>query len=369
MEREKIRNIAIIAHVDHGKTTLVDAMLKQTGTFRENEQVEERIMDSNDLEKERGITILAKNTSLYYKGIKINIVDTPGHADFGGEVERSLSMVDGVVLLVDAYEGCMPQTRTVLKKALALGLVPVIVVNKIDRPMARPQEVTNEMYDLLIDLGATEEQLDLPVIYASGRDGWATMDFNQKTNNLTCLFDLIIEAIPCPQVEADAPFQMMVSNIDFNEYTGRMAVGKILRGSLSEKSPVSIVRRNGDVEKSKVMGIYTFESLKKKPATFAEAGDIVCLTGLADIEIGDTVCDPEHPEGLPFVKIEDPVLSMYFSVSTSPFAGQDGTYVTSRHIRERLYRELESNISLRVEDTDTTDTLKVSGRGELHLSV
>ena len=369
MEKEKIRNIAIIAHVDHGKTTLVDAMLKQTGTFRENEQVEERVMDSNDLEKERGITILAKNTSLEYKGIKINIVDTPGHADFGGEVERSLSMVDGVVLLVDAYEGCMPQTRTVLKKALSLQLVPIIVINKIDRPMARPQEVVNEMYDLLIDLGATEEQLDLPVIYASGRDGWATLSPDEKTDNLKCLFDTIIDYIPAPTVDSDAPFQMMVSNIDFNEYTGRMAVGKILRGSISEKSPVSVVKRGGDVKKNKIAGIYTFESLKKKAATFAEAGDIVCLTGIPDIEIGDTICDPENPEGLPFVEIEDPVLSMYFSVSTSPFAGQDGTYVTSRHIRERLYRELESNISLRVEDTDTTDTLKVSGRGELHLSV
>jgi len=369
MVKEEIRNIAIIAHVDHGKTTLVDAMLRQTGTFRVNEQVEERVMDSGDLEKERGITILAKNTSLYYKGIKVNIVDTPGHADFGGEVERSLSMVDGVILLVDAYEGCMPQTRTVLKKALNLGLTPVIVVNKIDRPMARPKEVTDEMYDLLIDLGATEEQLDLPVIYASGRDGWATTDYQVKTDDLTCLFDVIIHEIPCPDVDPDGPFQMMVSNIDFNDYTGRMAVGKILRGGIHEKSPISIVRKDGKVEKSKIVGIYTFDKLKKTATTFAEAGDIVCLTGISDIEIGDTVCDPEHPEGLPFVEIEDPVLSMFFSVSTSPFAGQDGTYVTSRHIRERLYRELESNISLRVEDTDTTDTLKVSGRGELHLSV
>lgn len=369
MEKKLLRNIAIIAHVDHGKTTLVDAMLKQTGTFRENEQVEERVMDSNDLEKERGITILAKNTSLYYKGIKINIVDTPGHADFGGEVERSLSMVDGVVVLVDAYEGCMPQTRTVLKKALALGLAPIIVVNKIDRNMARPQEVVNEVYDLLIDLGATEEQLDLPVIYASGRDGWATLDPKIKTDDLTCLFDTIVDYIPGPDVDEDGPFQMMVSNIDFNDYTGRMAVGKVLRGSLNEKTPVAIVRRDGRQEPGKVVGVYTFDKLKKTAATVALAGDIVCLTGIANIEIGDTICDPERAEGLPFVQIEDPVLSMFFSVSTSPFAGQDGTYVTSRHIRERLYRELESNISLKVEDTDTTDTLKVSGRGELHLSV
>ena len=369
MEQKNIRNIAIIAHVDHGKTTLVDAMLKQTGTFRENEQVEERVMDSGDLERERGITILAKNTSLTYKGVKINIVDTPGHADFGGEVERSLSMVDGVLLLVDAFEGCMPQTRTVLRKALALGLAPVIVVNKIDRPMAQPAKVTEEMYDLLIDLGATEEQLDLPVIYASGRDGWATLDPNVKTGDLKVLFDVIIDKIPCPDVDPGGPFQMMVSNIDFNEYTGRMAVGKILRGSIREKTPVSVVRRSGAVEKSKVLGIFTFDKLKKSPAVSAEAGEIVCLTGMTDIEIGDTVCDAEVPEGLPFVEIDDPVLSMFFSVSTSPFAGQDGTYVTSRHIRERLYRELESNISLKVEDTDTTDTLKVSGRGELHLSV
>ncbi|MBQ3865374.1 MAG: translational GTPase TypA, partial [Clostridia bacterium] len=338
-------------------------------TFRENEQVEERVMDSGDLERERGITILAKNTSLTYKGVKINIVDTPGHADFGGEVERSLSMVDGVLLLVDAFEGCMPQTRTVLRKALALGLAPIIVVNKIDRPMAQPAKVTEEMYDLLIDLGATEEQLDLPVIYASGRDGWATLDPNVKTGDLKVLFDVIIDKIPCPDVDPAGPFQMMVSNIDFNEYTGRMAVGKILRGSIREKTPVSVVRRSGAVEKSKVLGIFTFDKLKKAPAVSAEAGEIVCLTGMTDIEIGDTVCDAEVPEGLPFVEIDDPVLSMFFSVSTSPFAGQDGTYVTSRHIRERLYRELESNISLKVEDTDTTDTLKVSGRGELHLSV
>lgn len=369
MNKENIRNIAIIAHVDHGKTTLVDALLKQTGTFRANEQVEERIMDSNDLERERGITILAKNTSLHYKDFFINIVDTPGHADFGGEVERSLSMVDGVILLVDAFEGCMPQTRTVLKKALALDLVPIIVINKIDRPNARPQEVLNEMYDLMIDLGASEEQIDMPVLYASGRDGWASLDPDVKTDNMIALFDAIVERIPHPQGEEDAPFQMIVSNIDFNEYTGRIAVGRILRGSINEKTFVSVCRKDGTVQKLKIVNLYTYEGLKRVQVTEASVGDIVCISGIPDIEIGDTMCDPENPEPLPFVEIEQPVLSMYFSVNTSPFAGQEGDFVTSRHLRERLYRELESNISLKVEDTDSTDTFKVSGRGELHLSV
>ena len=316
IKRENIRNIAIIAHVDHGKTTLVDAMLAQSGTFRENEQVDERVMDSNDLERERGITILAKNTSLYYKGVKINIIDTPGHADFGGEVERGLEMVDGVLLLVDAFEGCMPQTRFVLSKALALDLKPVIVVNKVDRPNARPYEVVDEVLDLFIDLGATEEQLDTPVIYASGRDGWATAEYNpeQPNNDLTELFELIVNSIPCPKCEDDAPFQMLVSNIDYDDYTGRIAVGKIERGSI-------------------------------------------------------TVCDVDNPEALPFVKIDDPVLSMTFSVNDSPFAGQDGKFVTSRHLRDRLFRELDSNVSLRVDETDSTESFIVSGRGELHLSV
>jgi len=369
MNRENIRNIAIIAHVDHGKTTLVDAMLKQSGIFRANEQVEERVMDSNDLERERGITILAKNTALIYKGHKINIVDTPGHADFGGEVERSLSMVDGVVLLVDAFEGCMPQTRTVLKKALALNLVPLIVINKIDRPMARPDEVLNEMYDLLIDLGATEEQLDVPVVYASGRAGTASLSSNHQDEDLHVLFDLILDKIPCPEGDDTQPFQMMVSNIDFNEYTGRIAVGRITRGSVTEKTIISVCRKDGTVDRCKLSSIYVYDGLKKKQVTTAYAGDIVCLAGITDINIGETVCDAETPDALPFVEIDQPVLSMFFSVNTSPFAGTEGTYVTSRHIRERLYRELESNISLKVEDTDSTDTLKVSGRGELHLSV
>lgn len=371
IKRENIRNIAIIAHVDHGKTTLVDAMLAQSGTFRENEQVDERVMDSNDLERERGITILAKNTSLYYKGVKINIIDTPGHADFGGEVERGLEMVDGVLLLVDAFEGCMPQTRFVLSKALALDLKPVIVVNKVDRPNARPYEVVDEVLDLFIDLGATEEQLDTPVIYASGRDGWATAEYNpeQPNSDLTELFELIVNSIPCPKCEDDAPFQMLVSNIDYDDYTGRIAVGKIERGSIKVNMPLSICRHDGKVTKGKATKLFTFEGLKKVPTDEVGAGDVVAISGIADINIGETVCDVDNPEALPFVKIDDPVLSMTFSVNDSPFAGQDGKFVTSRHLRDRLFRELDSNVSLRVDETDSTESFIVSGRGELHLSV
>ena len=371
MVREDIRNIAIIAHVDHGKTTLVDAMLAQSGTFRENEQVDERVMDSNDLERERGITILAKNTSLYYKGVKINIIDTPGHADFGGEVERGLEMVDGVLLLVDAFEGCMPQTRFVLSKALALDLKPVIVVNKVDRPNARPYEVVDEVLDLFIDLGATEEQLDTPVIYASGRDGWATAEYNpeQPNSDLTELFELIVNSIPCPKCEDDAPFQMLVSNIDYDDYTGRIAVGKIERGSIKVNMPLSICRHDGKVTRGKATKLFTFEGLKKVPTDEVGAGDVVAISGIADINIGETVCDVDNPEALPFVKIDDPVLSMTFSVNDSPFAGQDGKFVTSRHLRDRLFRELDSNVSLRVDETDSTESFIVSGRGELHLSV
>ena len=371
IKRENIRNIAIIAHVDHGKTTLVDAMLAQSGTFRENEQVDERVMDSNDLERERGITILAKNTSLYYKGVKINIIDTPGHADFGGEVEGGLEMVDGVLLLVDAFEGCMPQTRFVLSKALALDLKPVIVVNKVDRPNARPYEVVDEVLDLFIDLGATEEQLDTPVIYASGRDGWATAEYNpeQPNSDLTELFELIVNSIPCPKCEDDAPFQMLVSNIDYDDYTGRIAVGKIERGSIKVNMPLSICRHDGKVTRGKATKLFTFEGLKKVPTDEVGAGDVVEISGIADINIGETVCDVDNPEALPFVKIDDPVLSMTFSVNDSPFAGQDGKFVTSRHLRDRLFRELDSNVSLRVDETDSTESFIVSGRGELHLSV
>ena len=371
IKRENIRNIAIIAHVDHGKTTLVDAMLRQSGTFRENEQVEERVMDSNDLERERGITILAKNTSLYYKGVKINIIDTPGHADFGGEVERGLEMVDGVLLLVDAFEGCMPQTRFVLSKALALNLQPIIVVNKVDRPNARPYEVVDEVLELFIDLGATEEQLDTPVIYASGRDGWATAEYNPERPNtdLKELFELIINGIPCPKCEDDAPFQMLVSNIDYDEYTGRIAVGKIERGSIKLNMPLSICRADGSIGHAKATKLFTFEGLNKTPTDEVGAGDVVAISGIADINIGETLCDSQNPDPLPFVKIDDPVLSMTFSVNDSPFAGQDGKFVTSRHLRDRLFRELDSNISLRVKETDSTESFTVSGRGELHLSV
>lgn len=371
IKRENIRNIAIIAHVDHGKTTLVDAMLAQSGTFRENEAVEERVMDSNDLERERGITILAKNTSLYYKGVKINIIDTPGHADFGGEVERGLEMVDGVLLLVDAFEGCMPQTRFVLSKALALNLKPIIVVNKVDRPNARPYEVVDEILDLFIDLGATEEQLDTPVIYASGRDGWATAEYDPENpkEDLKELFELILREIPCPDCEDDAPFQMLVSNIDYDDYTGRIAVGKIQRGRITTGMPLSICRHNGKVDHAKATKLYTFEGLTKGVTDEVGAGDVVAISGITDINIGETVCDTNTPEALPFVKIDDPVLSMTFSVNDSPLAGKEGKFVTSRHLRERLFRELDSNVSLRVEETDSTEAFTVSGRGELHLSV
>lgn len=369
MDREHIRNIAIIAHVDHGKTTLVDAMLKQCGIFRENEAVVERVMDSNDLERERGITILAKNTSLTYKDYRINIVDTPGHSDFGGEVERSLCMVDGVLLLIDAFEGCMPQTRFVLKKALALNLIPIVVINKVDRPNARPYEVVDEMLELLFDLDANEEQIDSPVVYASGRDGWASLTPEKTGNDLRPLFEKIIEHIPAPQGDGTGSFQMMVSNIDYDEYTGRIAVGKIARGHIAAKDNISVCRHDGSITKSKASALYSFEGLKRSPIETAQAGDIVAISGVTDINIGDTMCDAENPEPLPFVKIDQPVLSMYFLVNNSPLAGKEGQFVTSRHLRDRLYKELESNISLKVEDTDSADTLKVSGRGELHLSV
>lgn len=370
-KRENIRNIAIIAHVDHGKTTLVDAMLHQSGIFRENEQVEERVMDSNDLERERGITILAKNTSLMYKDIKINIIDTPGHADFGGEVERGLEMADGVLLLVDAFEGCMPQTRFVLSKALALDLKPIIVVNKVDRPNARPYEVVDEVLDLFIDLGATEEQIDTPVIFASGRDGWATAEYSPEKpgSDLRDLFELIKTAIPCPDCQDEGPFQMLVSNIDYDEYTGRIAVGKIQRGKVTTGMPLTLCKADGKKISGRAVKLYTFDGLKKEVAGEVLAGDMVAISGISDINIGDTLCDISCPEPLPFVKIDEPVLSMTFSVNDSPFAGKDGKFVTSRHLRERLFRELDSNISLRVSETDTTEAFVVSGRGELHLSV
>ncbi len=370
IKKENIRNIAIIAHVDHGKTTLVDAMLKQSGTFRSNEQVVERVMDSNDLERERGITILAKNTSLYYKGIKINVVDTPGHADFGGEVERSLRLVDGVLLLVDAFEGCMPQTRFVLKKALALNLKPIIVVNKVDRPNARPYEVVDEVLELLLDLDATEEQIESPVIFTSGRDGWASISAeDENAKDLEPLFELIVNYISPPQGEEDKPFQLLVSNIDFDEYTGRVAIGKVERGHAIVGMPVTVCKLDGTQKNAKITSMYAYEGLKRLPAEEEAAGEIIAISGITDINIGETICDPQCVEALPFVEIDQPVLSMNFSINDGPFAGKEGQYVTSRHLRDRLYKELESNISLKVEDTDSPDTFTVSGRGELHLSV
>ncbi len=368
--QDKIRNIAIIAHVDHGKTTLVDAMLKQSGTFRDNEQVAERVMDSNDLERERGITILAKNTSFFYKDIKINVVDTPGHADFGGEVERSLELVDGVLLVVDAFEGCMPQTRFVLKKALALDLRPIIVVNKVDRPNARPYEVVDEVLELFLDLDATDEQIDSPVIFTSARDGWASeAPENPKASDLQPLFELIVNHIAPPKGSVDEPFQMLVSNIDFDEYTGRIAIGKVERGIAKLGAPVTICRNDGTNKNAKISTLYNFEGLKRIAIEEAGVGELIAISGITDINIGETLCDPSKPEALPFVEIDQPVLSMQFSVNDSPFAGRDGSYVTSRHLRDRLFKELESNISLKVEETDSADTFTVSGRGELHLSV
>lgn len=368
-EPKNIRNIAIIAHVDHGKTTLVDAMLKQSGVFRENEQVDERVMDSNDLEKERGITILAKNTSLEYKGVKINILDTPGHADFGGEVERGLKMVDGVLLLVDAFEGCMPQTRFVLKKALALNLCPIMVINKVDRPNARPYEVTDELLDLFIDLDATEEQLDAPVVYVSGRDGWASLAPEKHPDDLSVLFDIILKHIPAPQDTRDGSFQMLVSNIDYDPFTGRIAVGRINRGMVKTNMPVTVCREGESSYNARATKILTYKDVKKEAVDEAGAGEIVAISGIEKINIGDTICEQGVVEPLEFVEVDEPVLSMTFSVNNSPFAGRDGDYVTSRHIRDRLMKELESNISLKVEETDSPDSFVVSGRGELHLSV
>ena len=363
MNNQKIRNVAIIAHVDHGKTTLVDALLKQSGVFRENEQVAERVMDSNDQEKERGITILSKNTAVTHDGIKINIVDTPGHADFGGEVERVLKMVDGVVLLVDAFEGAMPQTREVLKKSLALNLKPIVVINKIDRPGARPLKVVDEVLDLFIELDANDDQLEFPVVYASGKQGTATLDLDKPGENLECLFKTIIENIE------EGPMQMLVSNIDYDDYIGRIAVGRIERGMVKLGMPVAICKKDDKVENARVTKIYTYQGLKRVEVEEAGAGDIIELSGIADINIGDTICDYEHPEKIPFVDIDEPTVSMTFSVNNGPFAGKEGEFITSRHIRDRLFKELDRNVSLRVKETDSPDAFEVSGRGELHLSV
>ncbi len=369
MKINNIRNVAIIAHVDHGKTTLVDKMLRQSGIFRSNETVQERVMDSNDLERERGITILSKNTSVIYKDVKINIVDTPGHADFGGEVERVLGMVEGVLLLVDAFEGAMPQTRFVLKKALELNLKPIVVVNKIDKKDARPLEVVDEVFDLFFELGATEEQLDFPVIYASSRDGYAMKDLDSPGDDLTELFDAILEMVPAPDCDPEGPLQMLVSNIDSDEYIGRIAVGKISRGEIKAGETVAICKKDGKVENAKVGKLFIFDGLKRDEAEKVSCGEIVCISGLGNIEIGETVCRVDSPDALPVIEVDEPTISMNFLVNNSPFAGKEGQFVTSRHLRARLFKELETNVSLKVEETDSSDCFKLSGRGELHLSI
>jgi GTP-binding protein len=367
--RDDIRNIAIIAHVDHGKTTLVDGMLRQSGIFRANENVLERVMDSNDLERERGITILSKNTAVNYNGVKINIVDTPGHADFGGEVERVLKMVDSVLLVVDAFEGPMPQTKFVLKKALELDLKPIVVVNKIDRQDERAIEVIDEVFDLFIELGADDSQLDFPIVYVSAREGIAKYDIEDESSDLKPLFDTIIKKVAPPKGEPDGPFQMLVTTIDSNEYVGRIAVGKIARGMVRAGMQAALVTRDGTVKNIKISSLFVFSGLKRIQVNEAYLGDIIAVSGIEDINIGDTIADAEHPEALPFVEIEEPTISMTFSVNDSPFAGTEGDYVTSRHLRDRLFKEIETNVSLKVEETDTPDSFKVSGRGELHLSI
>ncbi len=369
MNNKNIRNIAIIAHVDHGKTTLVDAMLKQSHVFRENEVVQERVMDSNDLEKERGITILSKNTSVMYNDVKINIVDTPGHADFGGEVERVLKTVDGVLLLVDAFEGAMPQTREVLKKSLALGLKPIVVINKIDRPGAMPEKVVDQVLELFIELDASDEQLDFPVVYASAKNGIAKMDMNEESDNLHCLFETIVNTIEPPKCDEEGPAQMLVSNIDYDDYVGRIAVGRVERGSITVGMPVAICGKEDKITQGKIAKVYTHVGLNKVEVEVGKAGDIIELAGLPDINIGDTICDLNNPEKIPFVDIDEPTVSMTFSVNNGPFAGREGKFITSRHIRDRLFKELERNVSLRVKETDSADSFEVSGRGELHLSV
>ena len=369
MNNEKIRNIAIIAHVDHGKTTLVDALLKQSHIFRENEQVQERIMDSNDIEKERGITILSKNTSVMYKDIKINIVDTPGHADFGGEVERVLKTVDGVLLLVDAFEGPMPQTREVLKKSLALNLKPIVVINKIDRPGANPDRVLDQVIELFIELDASDEQLEFPVVYASAKNGIGKMHLSDESSDLNCLFETIVNEINPPKCEIEGPMQMLVSNIDYDDYVGRIAVGRVERGTVKAGMPVTICKKDDKITNGRIVKLYTHVGLKREEVEEVKAGDIIAISGISDINIGETICDYDHPEKIDFVDIDEPTVSMTFSVNNGPFAGREGQFITSRHIRDRLFKELEKNVSLRVKETDSPDSFEVSGRGELHLSV
>ena len=370
-KREDVRNIAIIAHVDHGKTTLVDELLKQSGVFRENQEVAERVMDSNDIERERGITILSKNTAVFYKGTKINIVDTPGHADFGGEVERVLKMVNGVILVVDAFEGAMPQTKFVLRKALELDLPVIVCINKIDRPEARPAEVIDEVLELFIDLDASEEQLDCPFIYASAKDGYAMLDMDDKPENMIPLFETILDYIPAPEGDPDAHTQVLISTIDYNEYVGRIGIGKVDNGTIRTNQDVVVVNHHDPErqEKVRISRLYEFDGLNQVEVKEATIGSIVAISGIADLSIGDTICSPENPQAIPFQKISEPTIAMQFKVNDSPFAGREGKYVTSRHLRDRLFRELNTDVSLRVEETEDMDTFKVSGRGELHLSV
>lgn len=365
--RNDIRNIAIIAHVDHGKTTLVDALLRQSNVFRTNEKVEERVMDSNDLEKERGITILSKNTAVHYNGIKINIIDTPGHADFGGEVERVLKMVESVLLVVDSYEGAMPQTKFVLRKALELGLKPIVVINKIDKPDARPEEVIDEIFELFLELGADDEQLDFPIVYASARDGVATINIDEPKDNMKDLFDTIIEKVESPKGSIEDSLQMLVTTLDSSEYVGKIAIGKITRGIAKKNQQAAVVRQDGTVTKFKISSLYTHDGLKRIEVDEAQLGDIVAISGISDVNIGETITDAQNPEGLPFVKIDEPTLNMNFMVNDSPF-GREGDFVTSRHLRDRLLKELETNVSLKVKEI-TPDCFEVSGRGELHLSI
>jgi GTP-binding protein len=364
----QVRNIAIIAHVDHGKTTLVDQLLKQSNVFRKNQVVQDCFLDSNDLERERGITILAKNISIPYKDVKINLIDTPGHADFGGEVERVLKMADGVLLLVDAFEGPMPQTRFVLEKALHLHLKPIIVINKIDRPDNRPAEVLDEIYDLFIDLGADETQLEFPVIYASGRNGWAVKNLKDERVNLIPLLEKIVNKIPQPKVE-EGTVQMQITSLDYNDYVGRIGIGRVFRGTLRKNDPLCIIKRNGDIHPVSINQLFTFEGIARTEVDEVFSGDICAIVGVEDIDIGDTISDAENPEPLSIIDIDEPTISMYFTVNTSPFYGKEGKYVTSRHLRDRLYKELEKNVAMRLEETGSPDTYKVSGRGLLHLSI
>ncbi len=368
IKREDIRNIAIIAHVDHGKTTLVDAMFKESHVFRSNEKVDERVMDSNDLEKERGITILSKNTAVMYNGIKINIVDTPGHADFGGEVERVLDMVDSVLLVVDSYEGPMPQTKFVLKKALELKLKPIVVINKIDKPNARPEEVIDEVFELFLELGADDEQLDFPIIYASAREGFARYNVEDTNMGMEPLFKTVIEHVQCPEGYVDGPFQMLVTTLDTNEYLGKIAIGKIHRGKVRKNQQVALVRKDGSTSTYKVSGVFGYNGLQREEVQEAALGDIIALSGVTDANIGETIADSQNPEALPYIEIDEPTLNMNFMVNDSPFAGKEGEFVTSRHLRDRLMKELETNVSLRVNEI-TPDCFEVSGRGELHLSI